>query len=79
MPVLLVCLQFCAAAVIGFVQTTVTVGEASGPAILNMALLFGSLERDVFVDLSTQDGTAMSKSEMHVSSAYVTGSFTFSN
>ena len=40
-----------------------TVGEAAGPAMLNVALLSGSLERDVFVDFTTQDGTAVGKSE----------------
>jgi hypothetical protein len=46
-------------AVIGFVQTAVDVVEGAGPAVLNVALLSGSLERDVFVDFSTLDGTAI--------------------
>ena len=54
---------------IGFVQTAVSVVESAGPAILNVALLFGSLERGVIVDFITQDGRAVGKSEMHVLSA----------
>ena len=70
MIVLLVYFKFCAAAaaVIGFVDTAETLGESAGQVILNVALLLGSLERDVFVDFTTQDGTAVGKSEMHVSS-----------
>ena len=56
-------LQFCAAVTIGFMDTEVTVGESAGPVILNVALLSGSLERDVFVDFTTQDGTAVGKSK----------------
>ena len=60
------CLQFYAAAVIGFVQTAVDVVEGEGPAVLNVALLSGSLERDVFVDFSTLDGTAIGPLKIHV-------------
>ena len=52
-------LQFCAAAVIGFVETAVEVGEAAGPAILNVALLSGRLGKEVSVEFTTLDGTAL--------------------
>ena len=51
--------QFCAAAVIGFVETAVEVGEAAGSAILNVALLSGRLGTDVSVEFTTLDGTAL--------------------
>ena len=44
---------------IGFVETAVEVGEAAGPAILNVALLSGILGKEVSVDFTTLDGTAL--------------------
>ena len=82
MLVLLVCLQFCAATVIGFVNAPVSVVESAGPAILQVALISGSLEREVFVDFVTQDGTAVGKSEINVHLTIclsMTGSFSFNN
>ena len=40
-------------------ETAVTVGEGAGPAVLNVALLIGSLGREVSVDVTTLDGTAV--------------------
>ena len=52
-------IQICSAAVIGFVETAVEVEEAAGPAILNVALLSGILGKEVSVDFTTLDGTAL--------------------
>ena len=57
-----------AAVEIGFVETAVTVGEGAGQVVVNVALLIGTLEREVSVDVITLDGTAVGESEVHGSS-----------
>ena len=59
----------CAAIVIGFLNTSYTVGESDGVANIQIGVIQGSLERSVAVRFSTNDISAASKlhrSTMHV-------------
>ena len=53
------------AATIGFERTSHTVDEDNGPVIVGVAVLSGSLSRDVVVRFNTEDDTARSEGEIN--------------
>ena len=54
-------LLFFVALVIGFVPTTYTVNEGSGPAVLIVQVISGDLETQIVVNLTTFDDSAVGR------------------
>ena len=50
---------------IGFVETLYAVKENDGSAVVTVAVLSGQLSQDVVINFDTQDGSAISKTDIH--------------